>query len=100
GQEDVVEPFVFLYAAGEVQDATGPRVVVGGREGGAAAKQVVGDDDPARGELGQHEVEVARVVGLPGVDPHEVEGPGQGRERLAGVALDQLDPVGQRAGGD
>ena len=72
-QDHVVEAFVLVHSAGEVQDAVGRIVVGGGREGGAVEEQVVGDDDPARGELGQHEVEVLRVVGLPGVDPHEVE---------------------------
>ena len=68
-----MEPVVFLHPTGELEHAPGRLVVGGGRERGAVAEQVVGDDDPARRQLRQQQVEVMRVVGLPGVDPHQVE---------------------------
>jgi hypothetical protein len=73
GQQHVVEPFVFLYSAGEVQQPLSRVVVVLRAERGAVKEEVVGDDDPARRELGQHQVKVRRVIGLPCVDPHNVE---------------------------
>ena len=35
-----MEPWVFLHPAGELEDAAGPLVVVGRREGGAAAEEI------------------------------------------------------------
>ncbi len=76
-------------AGGESRIPRSPSSLAGGA---APAEQVVGNDDPARPELGQHQLEIPRIVGLPGIDPHEVGS--RQAQGFARVALDpRLDPV-------
>ena len=59
--------------------------------GRCRARDVVGHDEPAHGQPGEHQIEVRRVVGLPGIDQHEVEWTIQPRQDLQGVPFDDLD---------
>ncbi len=81
---------------GEVEDPRGPSSLAGG-SAAPARKRLSATMMPRAASLGSTRSIVCR---LPSVDPHEVEWSCQAWERLARVALDQLDPVGHPAGGD
>ena len=87
---------------GVVEGADGAGVVglVGVVDHPPAPQGVVGGDEAPRGELGEDRFVVGEVVGLVGVDEHEVEGPVELRHGVEGGALDDLDRVRVRAAGD
>jgi hypothetical protein len=57
------------------------------------AERVVGDDDPARGELGQDGLVVVDVALLVGVDEREVDAVVDRRDRGKGRAEPDGDPA-------
>ena len=83
-------------------DVAGLGVLLGARVGedAAAAEHVVEGHQAAGAQELEHQLGVARVAGLVGVDEGQVVGAGravsdQGREGLLGRGDAQLDPVGQ-----
>ena len=83
-----------LSSVGSAWRATeyGCELLVGG--------DVVGDEDGARLDLGTCELEQLLVVLLLGVEEHDVEDVVDGRERLEGVALEQVGPLLEAGLGD
>src|SRR3954452_8289174 len=62
----------------------------------SAVERVVGDDQPAGRELGQHGLVVVDVARLVGVDEDEVQRPVEGGDRVERRALADLDAIGVR----
>src|SRR5205823_1834161 len=87
---------------GAVELGDGPGVVarVVRIQDAAAPQHVVDGDDPTVGELGKHVFVVVAVVGLVGVDEHDVEGTVERGQRLEGRAHADLDAIAPGAGLD
>ena len=97
GQLDADDPAVVADVVVEGADRLGALAEVRSVEDGAVPQRVVGHDQAAVGQLGQHRLVVVHVVRLVGVDEDEVERAVQRGDRVEGAAEADLDAVGVRA---